>query len=99
MKSHAQIDLHNRNMDNKSIVYKVKTINPQQYNVQPQTTGIIGPGELVSVVIELKPLPNQEAVNTFLKSKQKFLIQYALIQQSISYDNNNDRKMFFTNLV
>ena len=49
-------------------------MQPKRYIVKP-TKSIIQPQDSVTVQIQLLPLANQDEVEQFLKTKQKFMIQ------------------------
>lgn len=59
------------------IAFKVMAVDPRRYIVTP-SSGIIGPGpgSKVAVKVTLLALADSAEVDSFLKSKQKFLIKW-----------------------
>lgn len=64
------------NTDTGPIVFKIKTTSPKQYCVRPNS-GRINPGEKIEIEILLQPFKEEPPAD--FKSKDKFLIQAALI--------------------
>lgn len=72
----ASEKLHITNKDTGPIVFKIKTTSPKQYCVRPNS-GRIEPGEKLEIQILLQPFKEEPPAD--FKSKDKFLIQAALI--------------------
>lgn len=61
-----------------SMAFKIKAVQAKRYIVKP-TNGILKPNEARTVTIELRPFPNQGVLSKFIATRQKFLIQSAVV--------------------
>ncbi|KAJ6220768.1 hypothetical protein RDWZM_006580 [Blomia tropicalis] len=72
--SNVKLELQNQNGKH-WIAYKIKTIDTDRYDVYP-TSGLISPNSTQIVNINMEPIENDAKLAEFLKTKQKFLIQW-----------------------
>ena len=73
----SQFILKNVNLE-QSIVFKVKTIDPKRYLVKP-SKGILTPNQTQNITVVMNPI-KVDKVGKFLNSKQKFAVQWLLIE-------------------